>query len=84
MHILAILAFVGALILGLFFGSFAVIAFAGVFVAALFVFGPEFGLSPVSASLFAVIAINIGYLTGALLAWRRSRSSDTNPKPLDK
>lgn len=82
MHILTILAFVAALILGLFFRTLVVVAFAGVFVAALFVFGPEFGLSPVSASLFAVIAINIGYLAGALLAWRRSRPSGTDP--LDK
>lgn len=79
MPVLAILAFAAGLLLGCFCRPLAIVALATAFVGILVVFGTRFGIAPVPGVLLAVVLINFGYLAGALMTRRWTRSEGSGP-----
>lgn len=78
MSVLAIVAFAAGLLLGVLFRPLSVVALAAVVVLALVLFGPHFGIAPLSGGLLAVALINLGYLAGTAMTGRWRRSKDPN------
>lgn len=67
MHIPAIAAFVTGIVLGIWFRPFSLVAAVIVLVASVVLFGPRFDIPPILGSITIIVALNLGYLAGALV-----------------